>query len=201
MKKYLLYTFILLIIAGSFQANAQLITISVSPRGYADISAAERAHFVPFAIAEVHTGMKPGDPIEEITAEDIMALSKQFDRTVIVRSSSTCKVQAFPLSYWQELEDTLHAHNSRLLVITGRYDEYGSLQKALAAQPVTYKVYVLSGAKYGDNYFKMNKIFWKQMVGKQYGKNDRFKYDSMLMVLDKNGLKGFVPNISMMSYN
>ncbi|MBA3829436.1 MAG: hypothetical protein H0X33_10910 [Taibaiella sp.] len=196
------YCRILLLLLFSCNISyGQLVTISVSPRGYAAMNQVDKAHYIPFSLVHIHEGLQANDPIEEITAADLLTMTRDFTRTVVIQNSTTCKVLDFPIAYWQEIEDTLHAHNSRLVIITGRYDEYTPLQKVLSGHPTTFKIYILSGAAYGDNYFKANKKFWNELAKKKYNANDRFKYERMLMVLDKNGINSFAPNVQMVSYN
>jgi hypothetical protein len=177
------------------------ITFRVNSRGYADLKPEDKPHFVPFTPASLTHGMKPGEPLQEITAADILQSRHAVKQLVVLHEGTSCVVGNYPLQYWQRIEDSLHRYGGRLMVVTGRYDAYDSIQKALIVQPISYQVYVTSGARYGDSRIKTNRKYWSELLERELSGTEYENYMGRVMVLKGSDTPVFIPAPALLSYH
>ena len=177
------------------------VTVRVNSRGYADLQEEQKVNFVPFITASLTSGMKPGDPLQEITAADILQSRQAVKQLVVLHEGTSCVVGDYPLRYWQSIEDSLHQRGGRLMVVTGHYDAYNSIQKSLAAQPISYQVYVISGARYGDNRVSVNKKYWSELLQREFARTEYEKYMGQVLVFDGRNSPTFLPAPSLLFHH
>jgi hypothetical protein len=137
--------------------------------------------------------------MQEITADDIRSASKQFKQVATLYEMAGCGTQKYPLAYWQGVEDSLHRHGGRLIVISDDYRTYDSLQSHLRATPITYHVYVLSGKKYHENSDRAVKLFIRDLFQRRTSRREKFPLISQVMLV-RNGKATSVLAPSLISY-
>ena len=179
---------------ASLSTDAQIVRFSlqVNPRGHGNLSKEQLRHFTPFDTSSLAKGMKQGDPMQEITAADILEASTRYDFIALVHHEVSCIVIPFPTEYWQTLEDSVKEKGGRLIVVAEGYDGFDSLQARLAVKPITYPVYVMSARSYPDQEGKASKRYWTELLQRRVKKPEAMVLDDRLAIV-KRGIVSLEP--------